>query len=589
MMLDDEGPHDDSRLKSTRSSQGILSDINHETHIYLIFAESLFHCRDFRRAEHIFERLLSFRKSCLASSSTQTTTRSTRRSQGDGSVTMTEVDVRFLLYQCCLFQNKLSAAAHVLEEIPFESRSPRIHAALGNLFCQMKNKSEAIRTLKEVIKDNPLAFEAMTSLLALGLKSTDIIAIVGPQLMSHPEQDWIFAWIDAQASLYSFKTEKSVELVKKLVSRHPSGNENKDLLVMMGQAFYYNGEYRKAINIMKPLFTKDFVFKKGLGFYASCLFHENDIQTLETITQKILSKDPQGSRLNGTLVEDSPEPWLAFGYYSFLNSKRDCKSALYFARKAYFCSLEFHRSDNLIEALLLQSRILSETKSASEGLGFLIEAHNLAPYRFEVVQALTDVYYQDRKHSLAISVAANSLKHFGQTSRALTLYATALLNESDDGKKTASSEKNRKSAKSQLERAVLKDRSYLKATYKLAELYIEEKLFTRAIDLINKCLEHENTNKLHRLLGDCYTRIGDAAKAEHHLNTAKKLEVTYRSSTEAAQSLNSSHSHHPSTAGTNRGAASSPPIALGHDLVDVSDDGEDMEYGEADHASDQDF
>lgn len=598
MILDEEGPADDSKVSSRSHSSSSL-DANHETQAYLIFADALFHSGDYRRCEKILTRVLNCRKSYLLTTthpSAATRSSSSRRNQVAG---MTEQDVRFQLHQCRVYLNKHLEAISVLEDIPVESRSSRVHLALGNLYCKEKKKSEAIKSLKEVIKENPLAFDAITLLLKFGVKATDIVSVIGPQIVSNcPEQDWIFCWVDAESSLHSFKTEKTIELVKKLVSRHPSSpdkNEgNKDLVVLLGRAFYYNGDYKKAISVMKSLYSKDVSFVKGLDCYAACLYRENDVRSLEELTNRMITRCEAG-------LEERPEPWIVLGYYSFMNYKKDTKCPMYFSRKAYMCSSSgLDREDNLVESLLLQGKIFAEIKSPSEALSFLIEAHNLSPHRFEVIQSLTDVYLMDKKHSLAVSVASNALKHFGQTPRSLTLYARTLLSDCEDSKKGVVSERNRKLAKTHLERAVLKDRSYLKAVYSLAELYMEEKMFTRTIDLINKCLEVENTNKLHRLLGECYHGVGDAARAEHHLNVAKKLEVTYRSSTEAAQSLNTSahHDHHSSSSRSASGHGSGTPVnaggsPVGHavDLIEVPDSEEeqDMDYGDNEHPSSPDY
>lgn len=426
---------------------------------------------------------------------------------------------------------------------------------MAALYQRDKKPAEAIKCYEAVLNHNPLALDAVLNLIRMDVRAADIIARVGPEIqtaLAGTGMDWIMSWIEVQACMHSYKTEKSVELARKLVASQP--HDNPELLITLGQAYYLNGDHRKAISVFKSLYAKDPTLVKGMDTYAASLAAENEVKVLEELTNRMIVRCESG--------EESAEPWIVVAYYTFLACKKDSK-ALYFAQKACLAS------SNSIEALLLKAKIMSESKSASEAIPYFVEAFTIAPFRFDVLKALTDAYLTENKRTQASSMAGIALKQFGQTPRVLTLNATVLLTETE---KVV----NRKSAKSSLEKAVAKDRSYLPAVYALAKLYMDDKAYDKALEVLTKCLEHESTNKLHRLLGDCYTQVSDHVKAMHHHNIAKKLEVAYRATTEAAQSLN---------AGTNHPAASrstpAPDAAIDVDVDDLAEsDNDEMEEGD---------
>lgn len=61
----------------------------------------------------------------------------------------------------------------------------------------------------------------------------------------------------------------------------------------------------------------------------------------------------------------------------------------------------------------------------------------------------------------------------------------------------------------------------------LSKIYQEEKTIEKAIDVLLKCLELESTQKLHKLLADCYTQINDHEKAMYHQNIAAKYVLRF--------------------------------------------------------------
>lgn len=534
-----------------------------EYQAHVIYANSLWHCKDYLRAEANYQKALELKK-CNSGQGGQVTTvtggRKGRSQPAPQPDYLNENEVRLQLYNCRIQLNNNKGAITALEEIPMNQRNAKIHLALCNVYMKERMKNEAYNCLKEIIRENPLSLESIIKFIELGAKSTDIIPLIIQSINDIPALEWLPIWIEAHCCLNTCKTEKAIELFKKLIS-FPKLKDNSEIVIGYAKALYYNGDYKRANNVFRSVYGRESLYINGMDCYAASLYYEADAKSLEDLTNRLVSRCENG--------ENSHEPWVALGYYSFMTSKRDSKG-LYFSQKACFsnpCSTE---------ALLLRGRVIAETKSPNEAIPYYNDAHSLPPPRFEVYKALTDAYVSSLKLNNAHSLAQQAMKNFGNTPRTLTLYATVLL--ADPEKK--------KSAKAHLEKAVNKDRTFLPAVYTLAKLYSDEKSYDKSIDLLSKCLEFENTNKLHKMLGDCYNVTGEPEKAMHHHNIAKKLEVTYRSS-EVAQSLNSQNNSRAA-----RSAAGNDTTMDGDmDEIPESDNDNDvMEESETDVVwSDQEF
>ncbi|RWS28892.1 Anaphase-promoting complex subunit 7-like protein [Leptotrombidium deliense] len=473
--------------------------------VYVFFADSLFYEKHYFKAENIYRKALDVRKSLY---------KNRKKSQTCLSEVGNEVELKYQLYMCAINQQDLTKSLIALESIPVKQRTAKINIALGDLYMRNKSDNNAISCFREVLKENPLSLRIITNLIKLGMKTNEIINIVmGSSVAS--SIDWLPIWIRAKSLLYSSEVSQSVTLFQELLDK-PSFKENPEIMSCLGQALYYSGEYKKAISVFKKVYSNEHYSYNGLDIYGSCLAKENQLKELEVLANKFLPICETG--------EKSPEPWIVLAYYSFLANKKEAKSAIYFSQKA--CVL----SGNSTESLLLKGSILMEGRNHSEAVGYFSDALHNSPYSFEALKCLAEAYLADNRKTQAVSIANQAFRHIGQTPRTLTLLASVLLAEPEK-------QSNKKNAKVSLEKAVRLDSSYLPAVYLLANICIEEKNTDKAIEILNKALEFESSNKLHRMLGDCYTDKNEHEKALHHHNIASKLEVNYRSSTEASQRL----------------------------------------------------
>ena len=312
---------------------------------------------------------------------------------------VSDADLKYQIHLCRLERKDVSQAILILEDIPIKQRSARVNTALGRLYRKERVMVKSVAAYKEVIRDNPLALEAMIQLVQMGVGPFEVCNI------AHPVFDWIPSWLQAQAALHSCKPRIAVDELRKLLTRYEL-QDNSSLMADLGRALYYDGDVKKAITVFKGLFKKYPDSTQALDCFAACLYMANEPKTLEEMCTKLISRCESG--------EEAPEPWIALGYLSFMNNKKDLKS-LHFTQKACLAS------ENSTEAVLLKSRILSETKSPADAISCLIETSQVDSHRFEVVKTLAELNLAENKRAIAMTIAKEAVKTFGATPRTLTV------------------------------------------------------------------------------------------------------------------------------------------------------------------------
>jgi anaphase-promoting complex subunit 7 len=134
----------------------------------------------------------------------------------------------------------------------------------------------------------------------------------------------------------------------------------------------------------------------------------------------------------------------------------------------------------------------------------------LSPHRYELYRGIIHCYLALQRTREAVNIAANALHHLGQTPRILTLYASVLL------KDPAQTLKGR----SYLEKALSLDPSYTPAVFMLVDAYEQSGQRAKAIEILEKQIDNQPTNKLHHTLADLLVKSGEPEKALEHYTTA---------------------------------------------------------------------
>nr|CAD7449488.1 unnamed protein product [Timema bartmani]CAD7460693.1 unnamed protein product [Timema tahoe] len=425
---------------------------------------------------------------------------------------MPEIDIKYQIHACHVSLKQYNQAIMVLQSIPCKQRNAKINMALGKLYQQAGMERSAITCFKEVLKETPLALDAIEGLLSLGVKGVEVHSLVMETASVLAGMEWFSLWIKAHANLHCREYPQAIATFNQLDNRAIL-RDNVSVLVALGECYYFYGDYKNAIMILQRAQMLDPYLTRGLDVLAALLHKENHSKELEKLVPPSL-----------TVTEYTAEAWVAIAYFLF-NSKKTCRAA-YFAQKACFLS------PRNVEALILKGAILFDLKQYQESVIHFREAMQISPYRYEPHKGLVDNYIALRKNREALTIASNACKQLGQTARTLTLYGGILMTDPMGVCK----------AKSLLEKALSHDETYLPAVYLLAGVYEQEMNLKAAIALLQKQVEILPTCKLHQMLGDLLLREREEEKALHHYNIALNLEPNNRRALEGLHRIDNNSS-----------------------------------------------
>lgn len=116
------------------------------------------------QAENLYRQSLQMRKIIINKSKN-----SNNKVIENQSDIASDVDIKYKIHCCCLALKQKKAAGDILQTIAARQRTPRINMALGNLYKEVGMERSAITCFKEVLRECPLAMEAMENLLKLGI------------------------------------------------------------------------------------------------------------------------------------------------------------------------------------------------------------------------------------------------------------------------------------------------------------------------------------------------------------------------------------------------------------------------------------
>ncbi|XP_071747469.1 anaphase-promoting complex subunit 7 [Lepeophtheirus salmonis] len=386
--------------------------------------------------------------------------------------------------------------------------------ALGQLYYHAGMERPAIACYKEVLKACPLAIEAAQILMHLGVKAKEINSLtLDLNGSSHNGLDWYGQWVQASAQSANRDYKNAISMFKSIEENYHPFRDNVSLLVEMGKAQFYNGDFTGAMLTLSRAHKIEPFHLQGMDILASLLATDKKTKELEVFSKKLLS-----------VSEDLPEPWTAMGYYSYLNKKSH--RAVYFAHKA--CMIQ----SRSIEALLLKGNLLLDLKKVQDAMNHFREAIQLAPYRFECHKGLVECYLGQSRYREAVTLAAAANLQLNRSARSLTLYASVVMN---DPLQISISK-----PKQLLERALEADPCYLPAVYLLAELLEQEMNFDEAITLLRKQLTLQTTCKLHQMLADLLAKTNEEEKAMEHYGIALNLDPKNLPAQEGLQKIEQS-------------------------------------------------
>ncbi|XP_046739010.1 anaphase-promoting complex subunit 7 isoform X1 [Diprion similis] len=470
---------------------------------YVHCADSYFHLSKYRKAESLYKKSLQFRK-CLLKSKGATKP----PSEGQKEL-MSDIDIKYQIHLCLVKLKNTQEALQVLQGIPGKQRSAKVNMALAKMFQEQGMERSAITTYKEVLRECPLALNAVEGLLALGVKGIEVNSMIVNSITNSPSLDWLNMWIKGHAHIHNREYSHAITAFRSLDNANYL-RDNVTLLITMGECYYSAGDDKNALTCLRRARTIEPDLTKGLDIYAAVLYKTQNTKELEKLIPAITQTS-----------EYTAEQYIAMAY------------ALYAARKFSRASTLIVQAINLspysIEAIILWGNILIDQKKYQEALHHFRKAALLKPHRYEPHKGLVDCYVGMHRLREALNIASTGCKLLGHTPRALTLYSSVLMKDPVSVGK----------AKNLLEKALSQEESYLPAVYLLAEIYEQEMNLEAAIELLERQVEILPTSKFHQMLGDLWARIHNQEKALDHYAIALNLDPCNRRALEGLHRLDS--------------------------------------------------
>ena len=114
-----------------------------------------------------------------------------------------------------------------------------------------------------------------------------------------------------------------------------------------------------------------------------------------------------------SMTECTPETYTAMAYALFALHKLN--------RASNVANQALQLSPNNIEALILRGNILFEQKKYQDSLKHFRQAHQLKPYRYEILKGLADCFVGMHRLREASNIASTAYNQLGPTPRILTV------------------------------------------------------------------------------------------------------------------------------------------------------------------------
>ncbi|KFO78948.1 Anaphase-promoting complex subunit 7, partial [Cuculus canorus] len=453
-------------------------------------ADSLFHDKEYRNAVSKYTMALQQKKALSKTSKVRPST-GNATSTPQSQCLPSEIEVKYKMAECYTMLKQDKDAIAILDGIPSRQRTPKINMMLANLYKKAGQERSSVTSYKEVLRQCPLALDAILGLLSLSVKGAEVASMTINIIQSIPNLDWLSVWIKAYAFVHTGDNTRAINTICSLEKKSLL-RDNVDLLGSLADLYFRAGDNKNSILKFEQAQMLDPYLIKGMDVYGYLLAREGRLEDVENL----------GCRLFN-ISDQHAEPWVVSGCHSFY-SKRYSR-ALYLGAKA------IQLNSNSIQAPIIHFR----------------EAIRLAPCRLDCYEGLIECYLASNSIREAMVMANNVYKTLGANAQTLTLLATVCLEDPVTHEK----------AKTLLDKALMQRPDYIKAVVKKAELLSREQKYDDGIDLLRSALANQSDCVLHRILGDFLVAVNEYQEAMDQYSIALSLDPNDQKSLEGMQKM----------------------------------------------------
>ncbi|XP_017089223.2 anaphase-promoting complex subunit 7 [Drosophila bipectinata] len=427
----------------------------------------------------------------------------------------TDVELRRRLADCYKEIGEFAKAIATLNTIPVKLRTPRVNLMLARLQHRgrgsgtmgtsiaslgCRNKKEAILAYKDVVRDCPMALQAIDALLELGVDGNEVNSLVMSAGTTPNNIDWLITWIKGLAQLYDCDHKEAAHTFLSL-NDGTQLRRNEHLLVAIGKCYYYHGTPILAAYYLATAVARNPNNMEAVGLLS-----------LAYDVGKMPESEQERERL---YVQVAAEREFTAGHWFIhalkMNSIGKYERGLDFVERCL--DMESHH----LEGLLLRARMLSSLERFTEAVVAYRVVQTVAPFRFEIYKGLFHCYVSLRRIKEAEAMCTWSIRCFRSSPRSYTMMGRTLFH-------FCNREKVKISARRFAEKALKIDPDYAPAVALLAEIYKEEGELKSAIKLLETHVERAPCADLFRILGDIMSSEKQSIKALEYYYLALGLD-----------------------------------------------------------------
>ncbi|KAM6298074.1 anaphase-promoting complex subunit 7 isoform 2-T2 [Aegotheles albertisi] len=345
-------------------------------------ADSLFHDKEYRNAVSKYTMALQQKKALSKTSKVRPSTGNTA-SAPQSQCLPSEIEVKYKMAECYTMLKQDKDAIAILDGIPSRQRTPKINMMLANLYKKAGQERSSVTSYKEVLRQCPLALDAILGLLSLSVKGAEVASMTINVIQSIPNLDWLSVWIKAYAFVHTGDNTRAINTICSLEKKSLL-RDNVDLLGSLADLYFRAGDNKNSILKFEQAQMLDPYLIKGMDVYGYLLAREGRLEDVENL----------GCRLFN-ISDQHAEPWVVSGCHSFY-SKRYSR-ALYLGAKA------IQLNSNSVQALLLKGAALRNMGRVQEAIIHFREAIRLAPCRLDCYEG------EEQKYEDGIALLRNAL------------------------------------------------------------------------------------------------------------------------------------------------------------------------------------
>lgn len=493
-----------SLLATVYQNDRLTASPEQEYQVLLFRGDSYYHERKFRLAATHLHSALTMRKTLLRRKNPSFDWIENTYDQ------FTEVEIKYRLAVCYRELNDSNLAISTLQSIPSKSRQPKINMLLAKLqHRQSRNPSEAITAYKDVLRDCPMAMEAISSLLEIGVDGIEVNSLVMNVSSAPKNVEWLSSWIKGHAQMYVHKHLEASKTFQS-INDNPKLHQNDHILTLIGKSLYYNGHYVQAQTYLETAHMISPYNTEHIMPLAVIYERNNNLAELEKLAS-------QQSNIN----EFCSENWCVMAQSLSANGKYE--KASYFTHKAISVD------PTNVEAYLLRGKIFLQLKRFKEAIHYYRTVQSLANYRFEIYKGLAGCYIGLKRLKDAQTISALAARYFRNCPRSYVLLASTLLYSSNSVTK--------RQAKTFINRALEIDQYYFPAVSAMSDILQSEGETQEAIKLLKKQAASYPSCKLFTMLGDILSTEKDLDGALEYYTIALSMEPTNHRALEGVNAL----------------------------------------------------